>query len=427
MRDFLKKISFIGPGIVFAAVSIGASHIVLSPRAGMIFGYDLLWLVLIVHVLKYHAFEFGPRYAIATGKSLLYGYSRIPGRGWALWVFLLGTLLQGVGVAVAVTSITASVLEVCIGKLGVGGWGIIVITAVLLMLLAGGYKWLDRINKVMMFFLVSITTIAFFAGPPEPSALSHMFIPLLPAGSIVLVSAILGWMPTGVDVSVWHSLWVIEHGKEWGCRPHEDIGYEKRKTFLSRCLLDMRMGYLISMLLGVMFYSLGTKVACDAAAAPDGAEVALSITGAYVSILGSWILPLFLTAVFFGMFSTTYVVLDGFPRAFSESCKVLFEGETSLSQRSWKRIYRISLVVVWAAVCTILIVVPKPVLLTTSAAVLSFILAPFLFAFNYYCVTRQIGEKRFRPSFLSRAVALAGIIFMTVASVLFIVFCVVKI
>lgn len=149
MKITLQKFSFIGPGIIFAAVSIGASHIVLAPRAGMIYGHDLLWLVVVSHLFKYHAFEFGPRYAVSTGKSLLEGYRRIPGKGWALWVFMAGTLLQGIGVSVAVTSITASVLEVFLGRLGVWGWGSAVITAAALMIFAGGYGWLDKLNKLI--------------------------------------------------------------------------------------------------------------------------------------------------------------------------------------------------------------------------------------------------------------------------------------
>ena len=51
----------LGPGILLAAASVGASHLVLSPQAGASFGYQLLWLVVAAHLFKYPAFEFGPR------------------------------------------------------------------------------------------------------------------------------------------------------------------------------------------------------------------------------------------------------------------------------------------------------------------------------------------------------------------------------
>ena len=69
------------------ATSIGGSHLVLAPTAGAMFGYELLWLIVIAHLLKYHAFEFGPRLALAADMSLLEGYRRLPGpRNWALWL-----------------------------------------------------------------------------------------------------------------------------------------------------------------------------------------------------------------------------------------------------------------------------------------------------------------------------------------------------
>ena len=96
IRTFLARL---GPGFLLAAAAIGASHLVMAPRAGALYGPTLLWLVVAAHLLKYPAFEFGPRYAAATGESLLAGYARVPGpRGWALWLTLAGTVLQGVGV-----------------------------------------------------------------------------------------------------------------------------------------------------------------------------------------------------------------------------------------------------------------------------------------------------------------------------------------
>ncbi len=46
--------SILGPGIVWAATSIGVSHIVQSTRAGADFGFALLGFILLAHVVKYH-------------------------------------------------------------------------------------------------------------------------------------------------------------------------------------------------------------------------------------------------------------------------------------------------------------------------------------------------------------------------------------
>ncbi len=89
--SFVRTLRSLGPGIIMAATAIGTSHLILSPVAGACFGYGLIWLVLFSHVFKYPAFEFGSRFAIATGVSLIRGYQRVPGpKNWAVWTFLYG-------------------------------------------------------------------------------------------------------------------------------------------------------------------------------------------------------------------------------------------------------------------------------------------------------------------------------------------------
>lgn len=72
-QNLLKSI---GPGLLFASAAIGTSHLVLSTRAGAHHGMIFLWIILAALVLKYPFFEFGTRYAVATGKSLVSAYKK---------------------------------------------------------------------------------------------------------------------------------------------------------------------------------------------------------------------------------------------------------------------------------------------------------------------------------------------------------------
>ena len=58
LRTFFGRL---GPGFLLAAAAVGTSHLVMAPQAGALYGSALLWLVLASHLLKYPAFEFGPR------------------------------------------------------------------------------------------------------------------------------------------------------------------------------------------------------------------------------------------------------------------------------------------------------------------------------------------------------------------------------
>lgn len=89
MNRFLKTL---GPGILFASTAIGVSHLVQSTRAGADFGFALLWAIVAANVLKFPFFEYGSRYANATGESLIDGYGKL-GR-WMLWLYFFITLFS---------------------------------------------------------------------------------------------------------------------------------------------------------------------------------------------------------------------------------------------------------------------------------------------------------------------------------------------
>lgn len=404
----LDRVRWLGPGLVAAATAVGASHLVLAPTAGARFGYALLWVVLFSHLFKYPAFEFGPRYAVAADETLLDGYGRMPGpRGWALWVFMVGTVVQGITVLAGVLGVAASVAAAAVpGLLPLPAWSLALGVVAALLLATGGFDGLSALTKVMLAVLAAMTVVAFLATPPPAAAWKGLAVPAVPAGSVVLLAALLGWLPTGVDVAVWHSLWARERRDDWRERA-------RRREMgplgpLKVALADMRIGYGLSLALGLMFLALGAEVLRPAGSVPGGAEVAVTLARLYTDVLGGWILPLFLAAAFFGMFSTTYGVMDGFPRAFSETAVRLFPGRGREARAGSLYWGFLAATLALALVETVLL--PDPVVLVTVAAVASFLLSPMTYLFNYYCVTRLVEDPDHRPGPGLRLWALGGIV-----------------
>ena len=89
-----------------AGLAIGVSHLVQSTRAGAGFGFQLVGLVIAVNIAKYPFFEYGHRYAAATGESLLHGYHRL-GRSVLFGFLLLYPVIAVIGVA-AIVFVTAA-------------------------------------------------------------------------------------------------------------------------------------------------------------------------------------------------------------------------------------------------------------------------------------------------------------------------------
>ncbi len=401
----------LGPGILLAATSIGASHLVLSPQAGALFGYHLLWLVLAAHLFKYPAFEFGPRYAAATGQNLLAGYARVPGpRGWALWMFLGSTVLQGVGVLAGVVSVAGCVLHTWTGSLNTEIFSVIVVAAVVGLLFAGGFNWLDHINKLMMAVLALATLLAFVPVFPQPSDLGHLVVPSLPDGSLVLVAAILGWMPTGIDVSVWHSFWSLEKFKRLGL---SGSGPQQRLDKLKTSLTDLRVGYGLSLLTGIMFVCMGAAHLTGQGLALQGVGFVEALSTAYTNVLGRWMYHVFMLTALFAMFSTSYTVIDGFSRSFAEALAAL---RARLALERIRKLTYGGFVLCSAVLAAVMLVwVGNPVKLVMVVALISLAVAPVLYGLNLYCVVKHIDDPRMRPSAVTLVIGLAGIAFMLLA------------
>ena len=95
MRRLVHVFNHLGPGIVAASAAIGTSHLVQSTRAGGYYGFELLWVVILINLLKYPFIENGFRYAGATGENLLTAYHKL--NKYYLIFFLLINLVAAIG------------------------------------------------------------------------------------------------------------------------------------------------------------------------------------------------------------------------------------------------------------------------------------------------------------------------------------------
>nr|NQU91606.1 divalent metal cation transporter [Bacteroidota bacterium] len=102
LKDIYKTI---GPGILYAGAAVGASHLVLSTKAGAMYSFKLIWVILLIHLFKYPFFEFSYRYTAATGKSMLDGYRKL-GK-WAIVTFLILSFCTAIVNFAAVIKITS--------------------------------------------------------------------------------------------------------------------------------------------------------------------------------------------------------------------------------------------------------------------------------------------------------------------------------
>lgn len=399
----------IGPGVLFAGAAVGVSHLVQSTRAGADFGLGLVLVVVLANVLKYAAFRFGPQYAAATGTSLLEGYRRQG--GWALLLYALMTVGTMFTVLAVVTVVTAglaiALLGLPVSAVPVSG----VLIAVCAALLAGGgYRWLDRVIKLMVVVL-SLSTIA--ATVLVAPSLEWNTFTLFPHGAfadpreVAFVVALVGWMPSAIDVSVWQSLWTLARRDDTGHAPS-----------VTESMVDFHMGYLGTAALALCFVALGAAVmhghGITFQASASG--FASQVIALYTHALGGWSRPLIGTAAFTVMFSTTLTVVDGFPRALAVLASRLQgpeRGVVASRPAEAQRLYWASLVILSLGAMAVLLWATRSLtVLVDLATTLSFLTAPVLAWLNHRAVLGDEVPAAYRPGPGLQLLSLLGIVFL---------------
>ena len=394
----------LGPGFLFAAVSVGVSHLVQSTRAGAGYGFSLLAVILLTLIIKYPLFEFGQRYAAATGHSLLEGYRR-QGK-WSLALYLVLTIGTMFTVLAAVTAVTAGLAMQLTGQhWPVAIWSAILIGVGGLILAVGRYPLLDKVIKVTMAVLTVSTVAAFLLALPKLGGI-RLFGPVALL-DIAFIVGLVGWMPTGLDVSVWQSFWVLARRHQTG-----------HAATLRETLFDLRLGYIGTGVLAVMFCVLGAAVMFDRGIEIETSAGAFAgqLIKLYTASLGSWSRPIIALAAFTTMFSTVLTVMDGFPRALQLVVRRFRLPETPEEIRTKPgkaRDYWIWIAVLSAGAMLIIAYGLRSLTgLIDLATILSFVTAPFLGILTYRAITDPVVPEACRPGRGLRALALAGIAFL---------------
>ncbi|WP_299683869.1 divalent metal cation transporter [uncultured Dokdonia sp.] len=394
----LKKL---GPGLLFAGAAIGVSHLVQSTKAGGYYGFGLLWALLLINIIKYPSFQFGPRYAAATGNSLLHGYRKL-GKGVLVTYFAL-SLLTMFTIQTAVTIVTAGLAVQLFGlDWDIAVWSVVITIFCSAILAFGRYKLLDSLMKVIILVLTVSTLFAVLFAFRESIATEGMgssdgLIQLLPTdvAGIAFLIAFMGWMPAPLDISIFHSLWTVEKGKS-------------QKNDVKTSLFDFNVGYLGTVVLGICFVTLGALVMFGSGDifSDKGGVFAGQLISMYTTSLGDWATILIGVAAFTTMFSTTLTTLDASPRAMSTATNLLGAQHIFKSYLFW-------LILLILGTCIILFFfVSEMGLLIKVATILSFLTAPFYAICNYLVFKDPDVPEKARLGILMKIYSIVSIILL---------------
>lgn len=294
----------LAPGILVAATGVGAGDLLTASLAGAQAGMALLWAAAAGAVFKWTLNEGIARWQMATGTTLLEGWSAHLG-GWVRWLFLVYFLTWSFLVGGALIS-ACGVAGDGLLRLGDAGtsralWGIIHSLAGLVLVWIGGFRVFEKVMSAciaVMFAGVLVTAV--LLRPDWGAVAWQIATPRLPREGLPWVLGVLGGVG-GTVTLLSYGYWIREAGR---------TGAEGLKA----CRLDLGVAYVATALFGMAMILIGSRIRVDS----SGADVALRLAdqlGKALGLPGRW---LFLVGFWGAVFSSLLGVWQSAPHLFTD-------------------------------------------------------------------------------------------------------------
>ncbi len=405
MSTIKTLIKNLGPGLLFASMAIGTSHLVLSTKAGAQYGWIMAIPIILANVFKYPFFEFGVRYTNVTNKTLIEGYLN---RGKAyLWFYAFITLFTTFTILAALYTVTAG-LFINLFKISgveiayIALWLFILISTLLII---GRYRFLEVSLKfvvtILFVALVVTTGLVVYKGQVEMAS-DFTPTPIFENASILFLISLMGWMPTTVEASSWVSLWSIEKWKTDG-----------RKPSLKESLQEFNVGYFITAILAIFFLIIGwfTLYGTNTELSGNSVVFADQVVGLFTTHIGSWAYLFIAVSAFATMFSTCITAHDAVARVGLDIVDLMLPK----SKLQGKKVFFAVAIILLAIVNFVVITVFAANMgkLVALATFVSFVVAPVIGYMNLKNVMSDDVPEASRPGFGLRLLTYAGIVFLT--------------
>ena len=399
MRLRLTPLALLGPGLLVAATGVGAGDLLTASLAGSRYGLALLWAAWIGAILKWFLNEGVARWQMATGTSLLQGWSERLGQ-WIRWIFL--------GYLLVWTFFTGGAL---INACGVAGTGILPLGDDLrtskivwgaahslvggFLVWKGGFKLFERLMALFIgIMFVAVILTAILSDPNWGQVVRGIAVPSLPPGGTGYMLGVLGGVG-GTVTLLSYGYWIRQKGRSG-------------LSGMRECRIDLAAGYTMTALFGLAMIVIGSRVQLErgptmALELADQLGTVLGPTGKWVMLIGFW----------GAVFSSLLGVWQSVPYMFAD---FVFSNRSSKSTSnivtdlSATRPYRIYLLLIAT--------VPLPLLwLTVERAQLTYAVLGSLFmpllALTLILMnnrTKWVGAE-FRNKWASNAVLVATVLF----------------
>lgn len=430
-RDLLI---WIGPGIIWMVSAIATGELLFTPRVASLYGYALLWTMILAIILKtLLSIEIG-RYAVVTGGSILHGMRRVPEpANWGVWILLLPQFFVAVTTMVGMAGATSSAFILLFpGDFRL--WGLIFLAVSILLVFFGRYRAVERASIVMALGITVALVITASIEFPGIAPLASGLVPSLPPDvDFTEILPWLGFLMSGAAGLIWYSYWLPARGYGAAHAFGESGGDESIEEFepvdpgvfddeeQQRLLNWVRvMGVttvIAASLVLVQLFALlilGAELLRPEGLLPEGPAVTAVLSRLLGEVWGSAGAWLLIIAALFAFWSTMIANLDGWVRMLGQGSIFIARRFVSsghlLSMRFYRFLYLFGLMGILPAI--FIIIRPEPVTFLIVAGIIEAIQIPIV-AFAILYLNRRTLPQNLAPSTLTVGLVVIAALFFT--------------
>src|SRR5687767_7490423 len=126
----------------------GSGELLFTPRVGSMYGYALLWAMLVAIALKWIINREVGRFAVCTGHSLLRGASGLRRGRWAVGAILIPQLVVAVAAIAGMAGAAATAL-ILVLPFDIRIWMLLSLAASSALVYLGAYKTIERTAAII--------------------------------------------------------------------------------------------------------------------------------------------------------------------------------------------------------------------------------------------------------------------------------------
>jgi NRAMP (natural resistance-associated macrophage protein)-like metal ion transporter len=266
-----KLFQNIGPGTLVAAAFIGPGTVTLCTLAGVNFGFNLLWAMLLSIIATIILQEMAARLGVISQKGLsevIREEIKIPFLKHFITLLMLSAIVVG-NASYEAGNISGGILgletvfgefRVIIGSVSINFMSVIVGLIAFILLYIGNYKFLEKaLISLVLLMSFSFVITAILTKPSLLDILKGMFIPKFPEKSLLTVIGLIGTTVVPYNLFL-HASLVKERWKN-----KEDVSFAKKDTIISIVL-----GGLVSMAIIISAAAIPSKEILNAADLAEG-------------------------------------------------------------------------------------------------------------------------------------------------------------